>query len=219
MSFRTKLALLFTVIYICGFALLAAIRFDELICLDLNELGDFLAGAFGPVALAWLVFGYFQQGDELRQGTEALRMQAEELNASVQQQVYMVEAQKAALDNHERSLEPIIYLESRGWVNDLDGDYDRFALLNKGQFCDKIVLSYVRRTGETCDLDLEPLHKDGERAFMLESDFSYRTLFSVRYMKASGKSGLQEFEVFRDFDQEDGSFRICKLPAEQSSAF
>ena len=32
----------------------------ELHELRLNELGDFLAGAFGPLALFWLVLGFFQ---------------------------------------------------------------------------------------------------------------------------------------------------------------
>ena len=31
-----------------------------------NELGDFLAGTFAPVAFLWLVLGFFQQGAELR---------------------------------------------------------------------------------------------------------------------------------------------------------
>ena len=37
----------------------------------LNEKGDFLAGAFGPVAFLWLVIGYFMQSFELKMQREA----------------------------------------------------------------------------------------------------------------------------------------------------
>lgn len=79
-------------------------RADTLMTMPLNEVGDFLAGAFGPVAFLWLVFGFLQQGDELRQGTEALKLQAFELKNSVAQQSIMaaaatqqIDAQRAAL--------------------------------------------------------------------------------------------------------------------------
>lgn len=70
--------------------------------MPLNELGDFLAGAFGPVAFLWLVIGYFQQQKELRLNTEALTLQHEELKKSVEQQQKMAfEASKQS----ESSLE------------------------------------------------------------------------------------------------------------------
>ena len=37
---------------------------------QLNEWGDFLAGVFGPLALLWLVLGYFIQAKELRAQVE-----------------------------------------------------------------------------------------------------------------------------------------------------
>lgn len=58
--------------------------------LKLNEVGDFLAGAFGPLAIFWLVLGFFQQGKELRNSVEALKLQVDELKNSVQQQKAMV---------------------------------------------------------------------------------------------------------------------------------
>lgn len=79
-------------------------RAGALLTMPLNEVGDFLAGAFGPVAFLWLVLGFLQQGDELRQGTEALKLQAAELKNSVEQQSIMaaaatqqIDAQRAAL--------------------------------------------------------------------------------------------------------------------------
>ncbi len=48
----------------------------------LNEFGDFIAGAFAPLAFFWLVRGFYQQGKGLEQNSEALKLQAKELNAS-----------------------------------------------------------------------------------------------------------------------------------------
>ena len=56
----------------------------------LNEWGDFIAGFSAPLAFFWLVLGYMQQGDELRQSTQALHLQAEELKNSVEQQTQLV---------------------------------------------------------------------------------------------------------------------------------
>lgn len=63
-----------------------------------NELGDFLAGAFSPVAFLWLVLGYMQQQKELKQNTQALMLQAEELKGSVEQASNMVELTRDQLD-------------------------------------------------------------------------------------------------------------------------
>jgi hypothetical protein len=48
-----------------------------------DEIGNFLEGAFAPLAFLWLVIGYFLQQKELQQNTEALRAQAEQMAESV----------------------------------------------------------------------------------------------------------------------------------------
>lgn len=62
-----------------------------------NELGDFLAGVFSPVAFLWLVLGYLQQQKELQQNTRALELQAVELKNSVDQYRDMVSVAKDQL--------------------------------------------------------------------------------------------------------------------------
>lgn len=71
---------------------------------ELNGWGDYFAGFSAPLAFLWLVLGYLQQGEELRnntkalelqaeelkQSTDALRLQAEELKNSVEQQSQLV---------------------------------------------------------------------------------------------------------------------------------
>lgn len=51
---------------------------------DLNAFGDFIAGAFAPLAFFWLVRGFYQQGKGLEQNSDALRIQALELQSSTQ---------------------------------------------------------------------------------------------------------------------------------------
>jgi hypothetical protein len=72
---------------------------------DLNNIGDFLAGAFGPLAILWLVLGFFQQGIELRQNSEALHLQAKELQNSVTQQADLAATAKAQFDLDKAALE------------------------------------------------------------------------------------------------------------------
>ncbi len=72
-----------------------------------NEWGDFLAGTFSPLAFMWLVFGYHQQGEELKQNTEVLRLQADELRNSVEQQLkqFDLSSQQFAIFKEKEELE------------------------------------------------------------------------------------------------------------------
>ncbi|WP_063338039.1 MULTISPECIES: hypothetical protein [unclassified Marinomonas] len=49
---------------------------------NFNEVGDFLAGVFGPVAFFWLIIGYQMQHSELRLNRKSLEKQADELEYS-----------------------------------------------------------------------------------------------------------------------------------------
>jgi len=75
----------------------------RLLEMKLNELGDFLAGFFAPLAFLWLVLGYLQQGEELQHSTKALKLQAEELRNSVEQQRELVEVTRQQLDNEREA--------------------------------------------------------------------------------------------------------------------
>ena len=62
----------------------------------IETLGNFLEGAFAPLAFLWLVIGYFLQQKELSQNTEAIRMQHVEFQKSAEQAVIQAEAIKAS---------------------------------------------------------------------------------------------------------------------------
>lgn len=72
---------------------------------ELNAWGDFFAGFFAPLAFLWLVLGYLQQGEELRHSTEALKLQAEELRASVIQQSQLVAVSREQMKQELNALE------------------------------------------------------------------------------------------------------------------
>ncbi|EJM24744.1 hypothetical protein [Pseudomonas sp. GM25] len=94
-------------------------RADTLLTMPLNEVGDFLAGAIGTVSLFWLVLGFMQQGEglrlstealkiqatELQQSTEALKLQAQELKNSVDQQKIMATVATKQIEAQLRALE------------------------------------------------------------------------------------------------------------------
>lgn len=96
-----KFGIITTIIYT---GVVIYIRWDSLPTLKtipLNEFGDFFAGVFGPIALFWLILGYLQQGKELRQSSEALKLQAEELNNSVKQQEELVNVTNKQIENSQ----------------------------------------------------------------------------------------------------------------------
>jgi len=78
----SRIGVSFTILYFVLLWFVFRGRFDDVLTLRPNELGDLLAGVFGPLAILWLILGYFQQGIELRQNTQALSLQAEELKKS-----------------------------------------------------------------------------------------------------------------------------------------
>lgn len=67
----------------------------------LNEWGDYLAGAFSPLAFFWLIMGYLQQGKELQQNTKALELQAQELQNSVAEQRNSIIEQQNSVKQQE----------------------------------------------------------------------------------------------------------------------
>lgn len=101
----TRVGVVLTIAYVCCMGAYVWCEWDHLLMMKPSEFGDFMAGAFGPLALFWLVCGYFQQGAELRQNTDALKLQSEalerqveELEMSVQHQAELAAASRDALE-------------------------------------------------------------------------------------------------------------------------
>lgn len=74
--------------------------------LKANQVGDSLAGFFAPLAFLWIIVAYLQQGDELQQNTEALRLQEKRLAAQVEESRRHVETARQRLElERERRLQ------------------------------------------------------------------------------------------------------------------
>ncbi|WP_082038796.1 hypothetical protein [Vibrio rotiferianus] len=98
-----------TALYVLAIVFFRWESFGELRTIPLNELGDFLAGVFGPLTIFWLILGYVQQQKELQQNTKALELQANELKRSVEQHKELVKAtyEQVQLDKDALELEII----------------------------------------------------------------------------------------------------------------
>ncbi|WP_259641795.1 hypothetical protein, partial [Pseudomonas syringae group genomosp. 3] len=185
---------------------------DRIHCLkvmELNEVGDFLAGAFGPLAILWLVLGFFQQGVELRQGTEALLLQANELRESVTQQAHPVAAQNRSLQNHEQSLEPLLSMAYAGEASGEGEMLERFKLTNNGQYCEAITL-YARDGEKECKVNLEPLVKGESREFYLDYEMGSEVNVAVHYNRGSGRQGMQSFTLTLHSDEGDCWYSVSR---------
>ncbi|MDQ4087568.1 MAG: hypothetical protein M3177_06120 [Pseudomonadota bacterium] len=120
-----------------------------------NEWGDFLAGSFGPLALFWLILGFWQQGDELRSSVEALRLQGQELANSVEQQRALVEvtrqqveAELAARQDEREARRiaqmPLLTLHNAGGYRAGQDRIWRMKITNIGANCSDITLQFTK---------------------------------------------------------------------------
>ena len=100
----TTFALGATAAWLAGIAVFTWINFDDARALSLNEWGDVFGGVFAPLALFWLVIGYFQHGEELRLNTEALKAQQAALQRQVEETEHLVEAAKLQAQVVEQDL-------------------------------------------------------------------------------------------------------------------
>lgn len=185
----------FTVAYLALMGWWLSVNWIAFLCLKLNELGDFLAGTFGPIAFLWLVLGFLQQGRELR-------LQAEELRNSVQQQTETNRLQAAGLANHDRLLQPLFemtHIENYHWQGDF---FERFQLENSGGYCDCLSVVPVVDGIELHPMELEPLNTGMKRRFSLDSNFTAAQL-RVSYRALNDFKGCRIFDV-KIWHGEDG---------------
>lgn len=157
--------------------------------MDPNEFGDFLAGVFGPLALLWVVLGFLQQGEELRDSRHALLLQAEELRLSVKAQNEMAQAawEQLSLDREgflaakAKELEPVLVLFGAGSGSGGGKKYYRFNLKNHGALAQKIIIS-VDKPVRRLSPDYLP-QMESQISQMIEIEYDFNDLVESLILK------------------------------------
>ncbi|WP_166042144.1 hypothetical protein [Sphingosinicella sp. YJ22] len=173
--------------------------------LELNALGDFLAGTFSPLAFFWLVLGFIQQGHELRHSADALWLQGQELQKSVEQQRELVgvtreqlaleqEARKQLESEASRAALPTLVLHEVGTTIQEGSSVYHLRLLNLGTTCTLLTI-YVFDHAHN---EAPSLETDGNLSFTVR--FKGQSLVrpvpvTVRFTDRRGRKASQVFEL------------------------
>ena len=93
LDWRTWFGLVLTLAWLMlgYFYIRITVGWNAFTVLPADELGNFLEGAFAPLAFLWLVIGYFIQQRELERNTEALSSQLQQIERSAEQAVIQSE--------------------------------------------------------------------------------------------------------------------------------
>lgn len=138
--------------YLAGMGIYAACVWPHILAMGPDGFATFLSGMFAPVAFLWLVLGFLQQGNELRNSADALWLQSEELRHSVTQQRDLVavsreqlEAERNTAIAHEKRLraesQPRLRLSYGGNHGDVSGSrFYSYSIANVGPFCTDVML-------------------------------------------------------------------------------
>lgn len=197
-----------TFIYGIFLFLLTDGRLNSLNSMPLNEVGDFLAGAFGPLAIFWLILGFIQQGKELGQNTKALELQAKELRNSVEQQKEMVFVANKKFEadikiiEYEREKEikaakpSIVFMGFGGSHSDMD----RFTcnLINSGASISNVKITFNTEVFELSG-DQVAVWPNGEKIrvkFSLKKNETPKIfLMHFKYNNRNGISGEEGYVI------------------------
>lgn len=218
---RTDIGVAISVIYAGLLISLVIWRWSEIAKLDLNELGDFAAGAFGPIAILWLVLGYFQQGDELKQNTDALQLQANELANSVEQQRKLVELTRKQIEEerrrarleiarHKEASKPKFVTKILDFQTEGSGDLHLdISLKNVGGPCSHVRL---RPDVQSVSATLSPTDSESQNRTIVVFSHGPNPLESVvifiSYLDSAGGTGTQRIWINSYADEDGWDFTV-----------
>lgn len=176
--------------------------------MELNNIGDFLAGIFGPLTILWLILGFFQQGIELRQNTRVLEMQASELRNSVEQQRELVDvtrkhvAAQLEVIEFERQRQrdaaspKFVFLGVGGKFTNGNGTYTS-RIKNLGNVATEVQLVFEPPIVFLSPTTISAWARSEEKVIEWRCPMPSSTVLSISYVDASGSHGRQKFEFIQ----------------------
>ncbi len=173
---------------------------------ELNSWGDFFAGFFAPLAFLWLVLGYLQQGEELKHSTEALKLQAEELRNSVEQQSQLVAVSREQMkQDHEAFQEererrrdaarPKFVPQYSGSVTSGGTTEYKLKIANVGNTATKFRMKFEPPLESPRSHNVALVSRDEVMAVDLKFVLTAPSIASVTYFDADGMPGEIRFSV------------------------
>ncbi|RCW65185.1 hypothetical protein [Pseudorhodoferax soli] len=218
---RAWIGLPLTGLYLFGLAAHVYMSGSNPLKLDLNELGDFLAGVFGPLAFLWLVLGYFQQGEELKHSTDALALQAQELAASVkaQQQLVEVELKRIEVESSRHAAErkrQSDAIQPRLTIHGAyEGDHENvvtwcLTVHNAGRHCTQFQMANLGGEGSSSKTLLLPLLRHDEtHDLAIDTDKTVGVrAFVVSYTDEDGVEQAQSFMAREASDEDEHLYLV-----------
>jgi hypothetical protein len=190
---------LVTLVYLGSLSLLTHERWPKLLTMDLNAVGDFLAGAFGPIAIVWLVLGFIQQGEELKLNTEALKLQADELRQSVAQQRRLVELNNEEQAARREYAKPKFAVQGSQLLRNVERTLVQLDIQNHGATTTDVRVSLEPQCAWG-DLLSEQVLREGDiRAQVLNFEADQPEIgevrMSINFVDAAGVKGLAAFQI------------------------
>jgi hypothetical protein len=210
--FLTFFGLLASVAYvIVGYALMSD-RLGQLRTMQVDAVGNFLAGVFGPLALLWLILGYLQQGIELKLNTKALELQAQELQNSVTQQRELVDVSRKQFEAEmellrfernriEEAYKPRFVVEGIGGSHHGTGvSVFTLPIKNVGAPISNISFEFDRQMKkiEPTNLAYWAVDQTVRLLFTFQDGKAEDSKLNLRYVDAQGKASKKEFMLIAD---------------------
>ena len=212
MRLRTSIGLIGSILWLDLCAIFVLFKIDSIANMDLNQWGDYFSGAVAPVAFFWLILGYFQQGEELRQNTKALKLQQIELQKQVEETAALVKqselqasassemvALERARDIEEKKMEskkrqPLFKYDS---ATKLDTRRVQVKIINKGGLARNIRIS----SDNECKASIHPRDAlpKGERGVITINNMNcLPSVFSIDYLDEVGDKGQMKLKFNKE---------------------
>lgn len=173
---------------------------------ELNAWGDFFAGFFAPLAFLWLVLGYLQQGEELRNSADALRLQAEELKKSVEQQSQLVEVSRQQMKQEMEAIQeereqrreaarPKFVVRSAGYSSSVSGTLHNVQIFNVGNTATDLTIRCDPPVGNFTAQAIDLIERNRQALVSISGPGSFATSVSITYRDAEGIEGKVFFQL------------------------